>query len=604
MADSSHPDSNVIPVQPAPGKHVMVAVSCALLFLFLGCLTLWIFSSPKQQIQPDTPEAWRKMLHGTPHAVQLASAILLAGVGDAEGTKALLQFEPSLTIAERQLAIRHLYIPEPPLLLSPQLVDVLLRNLQSYKASSDIIVMRLIPEGQETRFLPALVDVVDRTSSTLNLYPSVLDRIIATQNEDALEHCHKAFQHYLRTRPYRTGSEYEVEWKLVDVLIAVYAKNQRQCFHDITPENYPGIDIKNVQQRYLYRLPFLNDPEAAVDFWLSELPDDAKTSGSVISTPSEKGNFPQRTSPLRVHLADGIERNWDKMPEAPRARLTEKDRDAFTMTFLRNCAGGVCNLGSFHVTHDLFLRFMRESSDDITNLAKALIKDGDEKLRDALIEEGLKTKDACRLRSVLSLLKNQCGGIPPELAKSAAEFVAVPADKSVSSQIYYAQKEIEVLLGITIPPLPTAFDKGCKNSKAPWRLRHNDLYEAKKDLEILKNTLEYYMVDYSNYPQFFPSQLTTPIAYLPTESRDICAPAGRYAYAHDVFNFVLISSGPDGTRDISPRHFLLTRELENDQSVFDGRFLYVCFTPEGYKTLDAFTPGADFICMRYTRVTF
>ena len=121
-----------------------------LLALAVGWL-LWPLVPPRQSIQPDSPEAWRALMQHPSHPVHLAAAILLAGSGDAEGTRVFLEAFPTLTKDEEHVALQALLGLTGKENLAPALIEAFLNHPESYHTGDPDAVLELIPPGLEAR---------------------------------------------------------------------------------------------------------------------------------------------------------------------------------------------------------------------------------------------------------------------------------------------------------------------------------------------------------------------------------------------------------------------------------------------------------------------
>jgi len=140
--------------------------------------------------------------------------------------------------------------------------------------------------------------------------------------------------------------------------------------------------------------------------------------------------------------------------------------------------------------------------------------------------------------------------------------------------------------------------------RTPWVLRRSKLGKALRDMEVLHTAASAYYVDFSSYPPQARC-LTTPVAYMNALLPDVCAPRGPYGYTRSWqwhLQYAFVSTGPDGVRDISLIHFMLTRVLQGKPPWQLGRsLLFVRWSKTGYESgyeySSEFASGADVVSL-------
>ena len=580
-----------------------------LLLLSAAAWWLWPLVPPKQAIQPDSPEAWRGLLGHPSRAVHLAAAILLASKGDADGTKALLEAFPTLTKEEEHIALQALLKLAAKTDLDPLLIDALLIHPESCKTGDPAGFLRLIPPGQEARYLPDLLMILDRATPSsrsgdgrgyeMTFWPATR-AIMAVGNREALEHCRKAIQKALKFRA-QNGNYYS-PWCLADFLLAYYAENPVEGFRSIEKE-YPSKRVRPVQGYYLLKIAQQDHHKGALDLWLGPLPDDKPTTpGSVLEDWRRlQHDRPSSTSTLRTKLTRSIVLAWPKIPEEQKKRFSETDRAQFSSLFVHFYADQPGWYEGVKPTREMLLLLLKEPSAPLGSLIKRLYDHGERDLRPLLIQEALRTQDLQRTRDLLFALHRWFGGIPKEVAERARTLMQAP---SSGKNEEFAKKDIAQFLSEPSPkrisPDVRLPNPPYQDSSTPWVLRRNRTAQALAQMRALQMGLSNYIVDYNVFPPGL-SCLTTPIGYVDRIPPDICAGLGPYGYATTsllVFDTILGSAGPDGVRDVSLLHFLLAQVLQGAPHGGPGsKTLYVRLTPRGYEFLEEFESGADILAV-------
>ena len=168
--------------------------------------------------------------------------------------------------------------------------------------------------------------------------------------------------------------------------------------------------------------------------------------------------------------------------------------------------------------------------------------------------------------------------------------------EAYSRELVIAKRDIRA----TVSPAPrlTRASHACAHSAdspLPWAIRRHFTSKALGDLRELEGAIEKRVVDLSALPADL-CQLTTPIAFMPNALPDVCAAYGSYGYATWQWaSYAIASPGPDGVRNISLLHLMLTRQLEGKRQNASGETYFVRWTPDGYEYLEGPAPGADII---------
>ena len=575
-----------------------------LLLLFAAAWWLWPLVPPRQTVQPDSPEAWRALMRHPSRSVHLAAAILLASKGDADGTKALLEAFPTLTKEEEHVALQALLGVAVKKDLDPILIEAFLNHPESCKTGDPAAVLKLIPPGQKARYLPDLLMILDRATPNsrswdggpyeMTFWPAI-KAIMAAGDRQALERCRKAIQ-AKRKFEAKPRSDYSAS-HLANFLLAYCADDPVKDFGSIEKE-YPGQYVSTVQGWYLQNLGRFRYYKAAVDFWLGPLAgDQPTTSGGVVMDWANIADD-RLTPSLRSCLARGIFHAWQEIPQEQKTRLSERDRDQFFLAFAQYCESQAYGSADMKPTREMLLRLLQEPAVQVISTIRRLHEQGEKDLRSILIQEALRTRDLKRMREALYALHYWVGGIPEEVAKAARTLMQTPSSGPDDAMW---RKDITQFLSEPSPhvPKPAARPPNppYKDSRVPWALRRNQTGKALAQMRALETALMNYSVDYSSFPPGFAG-LTSPIAYINLVPPDACAGSGTYGYAESRrwgLNFALASAGPDGARDISLAHFMLTRELLGITPGTHGTTLYLRLTPQGYEFLEEFSPGADIV---------
>jgi len=581
--------------------------SLAILALLLASgWWLWPLVPPRQTVQPDSPEAWRALMGSESRPVHLAAAILLAGKGDPDGTKALLEALPTLTKEEEHVALQALLRLAARVDLDRAVIEAFLNNPESCRTGDPASVLRLIPPGQEARYLPALLMILDRATPNsrswdggpyeMTFWPTIR-AIIASKNREALEHCRKAIQEALSSN---VRGEYYRYWDWADFLLTYYAEDPAEGFRSIEKE-HPRQDMRKVQGDYLSKIAQRGHHKGTLDLWLGPLPDDKPTTTGSVLEDWQRLLYgrPGSTSTLRTKLTRSIVLAWPKIPEEQKKRFSEADRARFSSLFVHFYADQPGWYQGVKPTREMLLLHLKEPSASVYSLIKRLYDHGERDLRPLLFQEALSTRDLQRERDLLWGLHYWYGGIPPEVAERAKALMQAP---SSGKNEEFAKKDIARFLSEPSPkkirPDVRLPNPPYRDSSTPWVLRRNRTEKALAQMRALRMGLSNYVVDWNVFPPGLPC-LTTPVGYVDRIPPDTCAGSGPYGYSTTgmlIIDTTLSSAGPDGVRDVSLLHFLLTQVLQGaPHSGVAGTTLYVRLTPRGYEFLERFESGADIL---------
>ena len=571
--------------------------SLAILALLLASgWWLWPLVPPRQTVQPDSPEAWRALMGSESRPVHLAAAILLAGKGDADGTKALLEAFLSLAQHELHTSLAVLLAFADKERLDPALIDAFLNHQQS---------SNLVPPGKETRHLPALLrmlnqprlDAESRQPRGVNdaVLWAVVSKIAASGNRKALENCRAVIRKAaMERKPVPNPCPY---WDWADFLLTYYADDPVKGFLSIEKE-YPEKYVSKVQPWYLQNLGKHRYYKAAVDLWSGPLSDDKPTTSGGFVMDWANIADDRLTPSLRSFLARGIVHAWQEMPQEQKARLSERDRDQFFLAFAQYCESQAYGNADMKPTREMLLRLLQEPGVQAISTIRRLHEQGEKDLRSILIQESLRTRDLKRMREALYALHYWVGGIPKDAAEAARTLMQAPSSGPDDAMW---RKDITQFLSEPSPyeskTAPRPPNPPYRDSRIPWALRRNQTGKALAQMRALETALMNYSVDYSSFPPGFAG-LTSPIGYINLIPPDVCAGSGTYGYAESRrwgLNYALASAGPDGARDISLAHFMLTRELLGITPGTPGTTPYLRLTPQGYEFLEEFSPGADIV---------
>ena len=583
--------------------------SLAILALLLASgWWLWPLVPPRQTVQPDSPEAWRALMRSESRPVHLAAAILLASKGDTDGTKALLEALPTLTKEEEHIALQTLLGLAAKEDLDPTLIEAFLKHAESSKTGDPTAVLKLIPPGQEARYLPALLMILDRATPNsrswdggpyeMTFWPAI-KAIMAAGDRQALEHCRKAIREALNSK---ARGRYYSYWEWADFLLTYHVEDPAAGFRSIEKE-HPGKDIRKIQGCYLSEIAQRGHPKGALDLWLGPLPDDKPTTtGSAFEDwPRLLYDRPGSTTTLRTKLTRSIVLAWPKIPEEQKQQFNETERARFSSLFVHFYADQPHWYEGVKPTREMLLLLLKEPSAPLGSLIKRLYDHGERDLRPLLIEEALRTQDLQRTRDLLFALHRWFGGIPKEVAERARTLMQAP---SSGKNEEFAKKDIARSLSEPSPkrisPDVRLPNPPYQDSSTPWVLRRNRTAQALAQMRALQMGLSNYIVDWNVFPPRL-SCLTTPVGYVDRIPPDTCAGFGPYGYATTsllVFDTILGSAGPDGVRDVSLLHFLLAQVLQGAPHGGPGsKTLYVRLTPRGYEFLERFEDGADILAV-------
>jgi hypothetical protein len=522
-------------------KSIILIIIC---ILVLG-LGYWISFSihPKPNQPLDSPEVYRGYLNSDTLASRVAAMIILAGQGDPQGTKALIDFYSQPDNSRFGISLCIDYLKKSA---STQLPSEFIDKLIEF----DEKALQLIPDGKAQEHLSIINKLVEQGNTSYYL-PRILDQL---NNRTLFLKYHKSLQKKYWNEKWNIPTNY---W--ISMYYSFYSTDPVKGFAVIDSEFPPGLRNK-VKWNYARILAENGRYKEAIDIWLHPMQDTTS----------------QRT------LYYALRNKWNDIPESQKMRLSEQDRLMFTVG-----NRSVKETRKTTYTRDEFIAILKTSnSAKLADAIKSRIEAGDKDLKSLLLETARTTQDIYMLHYISDAFKNYWQDIPLELQNRI---------RDVEREIDLAQKhKFEHKMKLERYKY--------HNSSVPWLFRHKNTLLVVSDLIKLRTGLEAYFVDCSTYPDRL-APLLKPVAYLAKLDPDRCAVSGPYTYYSNYYygNYDIASPGPDGVWNTSIRHYLLYRLLGGAGKSEEWRDpLYIkCDEKGNYTFPTKFEPGSDIVYFAY-----